>query len=128
MSKLIVLFSVFLGAGFGGVTRVCLDSFIQRMVKTGGFSLGIVCVNILGCFLLGVLWGILDKNHMSSSSWVMPLLSAGFLGGFTTFSTFSYQSLMLLKEGRVLCALSYILISVVGGILLTGIGYWWGHR
>jgi CrcB protein len=81
-----------------------------------------VDVNLIGCFLIGLLWGIL--NHYEAPRWVYCLAVTGFLGGFTTFSSFSLDALMLLQSGRWLSSVIYILVSVLGGLALCGFALW----
>ena len=101
-----------IGSFVGGVLRY----LVSLMVKWGGseFPWATFTVNILGCLLIGLLWG---WGSRSLSPQLMLLLSVGLCGGFTTFSTFSKESLMLLQGG------SYLMFAIyVGGSIALGIG------
>lgn len=79
-----------------------------------------VAVNLTGCLAIGILWALL--THLHAPAWLHRLLIAGFLGGYTTFSSFSLETLTLLHAGRPLAALLYLLTSLLGGLLLCYIG------
>lgn len=115
---------VFLGGGVGAVARVLLDAVWAKYARFSGFPTGILVINLLGCLLIGVLYGYFLKGRAGLDSWVFPLLGAGLLGGFTTFSTFSMQAITLVREDKVLMAVTYVGCSVIGGLLLTALGYW----
>ena len=121
-SFFLFLVYVFLGAGAGGVFRVLLERALFKGGETS-FPWAIWTLNLLGSFLLGLLWGWVDDHKEGVPSWLIPLVGAGFLGGMTTFSTFSYQVFFLLKEQKVLLALSYALSSCVGAFILVAVGY-----
>ncbi len=107
-----------------------LGAVIRHFVSVGavhyighGYPWGTIIVNILGSFLMGIMIG--KFSHMSH---VLPevrvLLTTGFLGAFTTFSTFSLDFITLWERGEMLHALSYILVSVIFSILALAIGLW----
>ena len=77
--------------------------------------------NILGCFILGLVLGYFIKNN-NPNSILFVFLTVGLCGGFTTFSTFSYESLAMLQQGQVLSFFSYILISLIVGVLSIYVG------
>ena len=111
-----------IGAGsfFGGVFRYLLSLLIHAKTATT-FPLGTLMVNIIGCFFIGVVFGIFDKGLMSHE-WKL-FLATGVLGGFTTFSAFSIEAFALFREGNSTFALLYILASVLVGLLATYVGY-----
>lgn len=119
---------IFLGGGAGALSRWLLSGAVQSLAgKTGlhRFPWGIGACNLLGCFAIGVLFGAFTTR--SAPAWVFPLLVTGFLGGFTTFSTFGHDSRELLVEGFRGLALANLLVSVIGGILLVFLGFRAGH-
>lgn len=128
MDRWLTVLWVFLGGGTGAVVRVLLEAFLTRTVRFAAFPVGIWMVNLLGCLLIGVLYGFFIKGREGMDSWVFPLLGAGLLGGFTTFSTFSMQAIDLVREGKVLMALAYVGCSVFGGLALAALGYWAASR
>ena len=100
------LFFVFLGGGLGAVMRYVCSLFLPYST---------FCVNVLGSFLLGFLAVVfIDKFELNI--YLKIALTVGFCGGFTTFSTFSFQLLEMLNSGQVVNALLYALSSVIIGI------------
>lgn len=115
---------LFIGFGgfIGAIARYYLGNFVQDYFNIHNFPIGILFVNILGCFLIGLLTGIID-NIDSISGNLKSLLFIGILGSFTTFSTFSQDTLKLLMNGEILSALINVTISVFFGLLFVWIGY-----
>ena len=111
-----------IGAGsfIGGIFRYLLSLLIQAKI-TGIFPLGTLIVNIIGCFFIGIVFGIFDKGQISNE-WKL-FLATGVIGGFTTFSAFSIEAFTLFREGYVGYGLLYILTSVLIGLLITYIAY-----
>lgn len=83
--------------------------------------MGVIVVNILGSFLMGVFVVFAAKRGLMHLS---PLVMTGFLGGFTTFSAFSLEALTLFERGQTGAALGYVLVSVIGSILALALGIW----
>jgi CrcB protein len=110
-----------LGGFLGTLARYFSMQWVSRSFQLT-FPLGTLLVNILGCFLIGVFWSLSDKNQWFSSD-LRLFLSVGFCGGFTTFSTFTADSLMLIRNAQFLHLTGYVLISVVVGIIFTYLGY-----
>lgn len=92
-----------------------------------GFPYGTLVVNVLGCFLIGLLSIVLTERFNLSVEWRSAIL-VGFLGAFTTFSTFSIETLYLLTSGAYIKSMLNILLSVIICILMTGIGIWLGRQ
>lgn len=115
---------IFLGGGLGALSRWLLSEAVQALAERTElhrFPFGILACNLLGCLLIGGAFGAtLGKEP---PSWVFPLLVTGFLGGFTTFSTFGIQSRALLVEGFHGHAALNVLVSTVGGIALVFAGF-----
>jgi len=103
--------------GFGCVARYLLTLWTQQLVGRD-FPYGTLVVNVLGSFLLGLLL-TMGVRHFPVSPDLRLGLAVGFLGGFTTFSTFSYQTLMLLEEGSYWSAGANILLNVM--LCLAGV-------
>jgi len=115
--KLVLL--VGLGSFMGGMFRYILSIFIHsKMVST--FPVGTMSVNILGSLLIGIVFGLSERSNLSVE-WRL-FLATGILGGFTTFSSFSNESLGMIREGQFLLAGSYILGSILLGLAATFIG------
>ena len=109
---------VFLGGGVGSVFRF----MISRMVdyKEGTFPYATLLANIISSLILGILMGWIIKHGMSVQNKL--LLLTGFCGGFSTFSTFSGESLHLFQKGQWGLASCYILVSIMTGIASVLIG------
>jgi CrcB protein len=114
------LLAVAAGGAAGAVMRWLMASGIQRMAG-GAFPWGTLVVNALGSFLLGFLFVWLIER--SSASELMRLaLTVGFLGAFTTFSTYSLESIRLLQEGAFTLAFGNIVGQVIVCLMLTWLG------
>ena len=113
---------LFLGGGLGALSRWGLSSGIEKItLKTSlhKFPLGILACNLLGCFLIGCVFGYFAQKN---PAWVFPLLVTGFLGGFTTFSTFSRDTFEAINDGLPLIAVMNIVLSVLLGVLAVRAG------
>ena len=107
---------VALGGGAGAAARFGVS---QALAGRGGFPWATLAINVAGSLLLGILMGAFP----SAEAWrVRALLTAGFCGGFTTFSAFSYEMLLLLQRGSPAAALGYAGGSVALGVLAAWVG------
>lgn len=102
---------------FGGAGGSVLRYFASHIITSKKFPLNTFTVNIVGCFIIGLLMGYFIKQQ-NIQSWQM-LLVTGFCGGFTTFSAFSYDVVLLLQQQRFSNALLYIFSTLLLGILST---------
>lgn len=98
--------AVFLGGGIGSGLRYWLSGFIPKYAGSE-FPYGIFVVNIIGCFLIGLFMSALEERFIVTPV-LRIFLTVGILGGFTTFSTFSYESIALLRDAELLKAGLYI--------------------
>jgi fluoride exporter len=116
-----MLLYVALGSAVGGVSRYLLGGLIQRLLNTT-FPAGTLLVNISGSFLLGaILRYAIDTPTFSPE--VRALLTIGFCGGYTTFSTFSYETVALLEDGEWTRAGLYVGASVLLSLVGTFLGF-----
>jgi fluoride exporter len=114
------LLFVGIGGGMGSILRYLIQVFIGRHVPLV-FPLGTFLVNCSGCFLIGVFYGLAFKYSWFGPEWRLFLIT-GICGGYTTFSTFSYDGLYLLRQGSNLSFILYALGTVVLGLLATFAG------
>src|SRR5215216_3095173 len=99
------LFIVFFGGGLGSVVRYSLSRWINTMHHQA-FPWGTLVVNVSACFLLGIVVGLADHKQLFNAS-TRLFWAVGFCGGFSTFSTFSHETLSLLQQGLTLPLLAY---------------------
>ena len=109
-----------LGGFFGAIARYQLDSLVTRHHRSE-FPWGTLVVNVSGCFLLGLLF-TLSTERLDTNPALRVALTVGFVGAYTTFSTFSLQAVRLTELGQVAQALVYVAVSVVVGILAAWAG------
>lgn len=110
--------------GFGGAAGSVLRFAIQKILQPHSipaFPTGTFLVNIAGCFIIGILWGITSRTDGWNEE-IKLLLMTGLCGGFTTFSAFTLEGIGLLKENKAGLFLVYIAGTVILGLLATYIG------
>ncbi|HOP03847.1 MAG TPA: fluoride efflux transporter CrcB [Tenuifilaceae bacterium] len=112
---------VALGGSAGSVARYLISVYVQRYSWIS-FPLGTFLVNVLGCLLIGFLYGVFQKGTVMSNE-MRLLLTVGFCGGFTTFSTFANEGFTLLRGGEFVQFGVYTILSVVVGIIAVYLGY-----
>jgi CrcB protein len=103
------------GGALGSIARYLITCLFTHLAICS--ELATFVVNVIGSFIIGLL-------IPSAQSTLYLLLAIGFCGGFTTFSTFSHESLQMLQSGNIANFLLYIGISVIGGLSLTALGAW----
>jgi len=113
-------FIVGIGSFLGGGLRYLISVFFNQKINPD-FPYATLSVNLLGCMLIGVFYGLFEKS-LINNDWKL-FLTTGLCGGFTTFSAFSHEALQLFKQGNITAMLIYILISIIIGIALTYAGY-----
>lgn len=118
--------AVFLGSGLGGVCRYLLSRYVQiHVALTVVFPWGTFGVNVLGCLFIGLIYGIFDRYAVSGflTPQLRLLLTVGFCGGFTTFSTFINENYLLFQSSNFPVLLAYVAASVVIGFIMLYAGY-----
>jgi CrcB protein len=114
-----LILAIGIGSCLGGISRYLLAQFIQNKFLAT-FPYGTLVVNLLGCFLIGIIFGLSERGNFTMV-WRLFLVT-GFLGGFTTFSSFSNETVGMLRDGQIWSAFTYISISVLAGLLATFTG------
>lgn len=114
------ILQVFIGGGLGAVCRFLLGKRINELKLPTAFPYGTFVVNMLGCFAIGFLFQGIAREAVPKR--FQLLLVTGFLGGFTTFSSFSLESANLISSGHVAAALANVFLSVVPGVALVALG------
>lgn len=126
MKTFISMFKTILIIGSGGFIGSVARYFVSKLnlfsVDFLSIPIGTLLVNVLGCFVIGFLSGIADKSAILTFEWRMFLM-VGICGGFTTFSSFANENLMLLHNGQLLSILLYTAFSIFLGFLAVYLGY-----
>jgi fluoride exporter len=112
------LLLVGLGGGIGSMVRYAVSLLMNSKL----FPYATLSVNIVGSFIIGVVFAMSIKEAGLSDNWRL-FLATGICGGFTTFSAFSLENMGLLQSGRIGLAITYIILSIVLGIAATFLGY-----
>ena len=115
------LILVFLGGGAGSVLRYLIGKTLNHTIPN--FYLGTFLVNFLGCLLIGFILGLAAKNNLLTQNQTL-LITAGFCGGFTTFSSFALEQYTFLKSGDIFNFILYTTCSILVGILAVALGFW----
>jgi CrcB protein len=110
------------GGFVGAALRYGLSGMVQRSVPLAVFPYGTLAVNMLGCLLIGVVVGLVDSRQLFGPELRLFVL-IGLLGGFTTYSTFGYETFALLRDGDFLRMVANVGIHVVLGLSLVWAGY-----
>jgi len=116
------MFAVGCGGFVGAVLRYWVSGWVQRSWGQSGFPIGTLTVNLVGCLLIGLLGGLTENRE-----WFSPqarlLIFLGVLGSFTTFSTFGYETLALLRDGQFMAAGASAMLHLVVGLAAVWGGY-----
>ena len=115
---------LFVGVGgfFGSIGRYLLSGAVYQLFPNLHFPIGTTVVNVSGCFLIGFITALVEVRNLLSPE-VRVFLLIGMLGGFTTFSTFGYETIALLRDGAFFSGLANVLIQVVFGISAVWLSY-----
>jgi CrcB protein len=105
------------GSFIGGIARFLISRYVQNHVLSA-FPLGTLLVNLAGCFLIGIFYGLSERGNLMNSELRM-FLTVGFCGGFTTFSTFANENISLLREGDFFYFALYTSMSIFFGLMAT---------
>jgi len=120
--QLISIGLVGLGGCIGSILRYLVSGWVQRWADTPLFPYGTLSVNVVGCLTIGLLGGLADNAGLLGSSTRLFLL-VGVLGGFTTFSTFGYETMALLRDRAMFAAFLYVALHLLLGFGAVALGY-----
>jgi len=118
MSK---IFIVGIGGFIGAVLRYLMSGYVQNLTRSNTFPIGTIAVNITGCFLIGMV-SQLVASQANLSAEIRLLVMVGLLGAFTTYSTFSYETMNLLQDQKIFLALLNIGIHLILGLAAVLLG------
>ena len=119
MIKLLLVGS---GGFLGSISRYLVSGALYRILEKPVFPYGTLAVNIIGCLLIGLLGGLSEQRQILSAE-VRLLLMVGFLGGFTTFSTFGYELFIFARDGQILNSLINMALHVILGFAAVWFGF-----
>jgi fluoride exporter len=108
------------GGALGAIARYVLGGLVQEWAGTR-FPYGTLVVNISGCLVMGVVMTLLTEQGVTQPNWRF-LVPVGFVGAYTTFSTFEYETFRVVEQGTWLTGLGNVLISVVVGFIAVAVG------
>jgi CrcB protein len=107
------------GGALGALARFGISKFIGKIIG-GAFPWGTLTANFIGLFIIGVLFEFFERSILPQS--MRYLITIGFLGALTTFSTYGLETLLLMKNGHIRMAIFNILLSNIGGLICVGAG------
>jgi CrcB protein len=114
-----ILLIIGTGGFIGSIARYAIG-LLGLKIFQGTFPLGTFAANMIGCLLVGIIFGLFEKDLLSSN-WRF-FLATGFCGGFTTFSTFSLENIQMLRSGEYVSFFLYAGLSILLGLFLTFLG------
>lgn len=117
---------IFIGSGLGGILRYLCGTAMQRLANGWIFPIGTFCVNLIGCTLIGFLAQLVESKGLFPRDQRL-FLFVGLLGGFTTFSSFGYETFQLLRDSQFILASCNAIMQVALGIFCVWFGYFLGR-
>ena len=115
-----ILFLIGTGGLIGSIARYLAATYFTKVFPSA-FPYGTFVVNIVGCLIIGIVFGLSERFTWLTPEWRM-FLATGFCGGFTTFSSFAYENIKLIQEGNFLVFAAYSIASFALGLLAVFIG------
>mgnify|MGYP005715990541 FL=1 len=121
--QLSTLIAVMLGGSLGALSRYLLSLGVHRWIKPEFLPIGTMVVNLIGCFLIGFLAALFEQKNWGSG-WPRIFLFVGFLGSFTTFSTYTFDTFLLLKSDQFVGAFLNMGLQIILGLALAIAGWY----
>jgi fluoride exporter len=109
-----------IGSCIGGIFRYLTQQYVQKYYPSS-IPLGTLSVNVIGCFLIGIIYALADRGNILSPA-MRLFLATGLCGGYTTFSSFAYENISLMREGDFFYTGLYIMLSMVIGFAAVYLG------
>ncbi len=122
---MVKLLAIAAGGGLGSLARYFLYIGSDKLTAFN-FPFGTLTTNLLGSLLIGFCWAYFDRIHISNE--FRLFIFTGFLGGFTTFSTFARETVQFFKAGEPFQAIAYVLVSNIIGLTMVALGFFLCHR
>ena len=113
---------VFIGGGIGSIARYLVTTIAKNFTNID-FPFGTLIVNIVGSFLMGIFTALIVSKIIANSESMRLLLAVGFLGGFTTFSSFSMETFTLIEKHEIFYAIANIVANLTFGLLAAYLGF-----
>ncbi len=120
--------AVALGGALGSLARHGVNQIVHARWLATRFPVGTSVVNLAGCFIIGLLAGLLASDRLAFKETTRQFVFVGLLGGFTTFSSFGLDTLTLARGGSTTHAALNVVLQVVGGLVAVWVGYAIGVR
>jgi CrcB protein len=115
-----VFVAVGVGGAIGSILRLYINGLVNNNLYFLSLPLGTIFVNLIGSFLIGIFFSIF--HNIQIEPYIKSFLTTGLLGGLTTFSTFSYETLLLLESGNLRGALLNISLNLIGSLIMVWLG------
>ncbi len=112
---------IFIGGGLGSFARYYVGILSGKLLGIS-YPFGTLIANILGCLFLGFILTLLMNKTGTFHNNLKLFTATGIAGGFTTFSTFSYETISLIKQGQIIAGISYVILSILLGLAFMGLG------
>jgi CrcB protein len=122
MVNYLQIFLVGLGGSLGAIGRFKLGGLVMHHAVVWRFPLGTYVVNVLGCLVVGIISGLIERHDLFSPDTRLFLIT-GILGGFTTFSAFGLETVFLFRRGEIAIAIAYMGLSLVCGVASVWLGF-----
>jgi len=117
-----IIIAIGLGGACGSILRYLVSGWAQQITKIATFPVGTLTVNLTGCLMIGILAGLSENTGLLGPA-TRAFLLIGLLGGFTTFSTFAYETTAMAKDAQFFSAFLNIALQVTTGLFAAWLGY-----